>query len=147
VDYEPRLAIGGWGENPALDRARLQIHLDALVASNVAILRAYPDFPRIYSGVVWYRSPEDQCNGCDDDDPWSDAEAARRQGFVDCEDAAAWLAAERIVRDGIPARVAFRIVYDARARRQRIHVTIETDTRRDGSWIGREDPALVLGMK
>lgn len=139
MDYQPRLAIGGWGESLALDRARLQIFLDALVQANVAILRAYPKLPRLYQSGVRYRSPEDQCGGCDEDDPWADALASLAAGYVDCEDAACWLAAERIVRDGIEAHVTARITYDAGSQRQRIHVTVK-------SAAGDEDPALVLGM-
>lgn len=145
LTYRPTLAIGRWGDDPALDAVRLGIWLEALTATNVEILRRRPDLPRLYQSGVRYVSPEDQCNGCDSDDPWADVLEAYESGIVDCEDAAAILAAERRVRDGLRSRVVARREYDPVARRERIHCVTET-TLKNGKVI-TEDPSRVLGMR
>jgi hypothetical protein len=146
--YRPTLAIGAWGRDPALDAVRLGIWLEALTAVNVEILRRDPSIPRLYSAGVRYVSPEEQCNGCDEDDPWADVLAVLAARAGDCEDLAAYLAAERRVRDGLRSRVVARREYVPSERRERIHCVTEThfpDPRHRGLYVPRvEDPSHVL---
>jgi hypothetical protein len=119
-----------------LDGRRLERLLWFLVEDNVDFLAENPDTPLLYESGVRYR-PED---GREEWDaiPWVlENWRTKRQGS-DCEDLAAWRAAELRVRgeNASCTWVAYRepgkLVYHIRVRRG------------DGSL---EDPSVLLGMR
>lgn len=108
-------------------RGALQSALDALTAFNVGWLTLHPQFPALYTSGVRYKRefPREQ---------WDTAPMvlAAREG--DCEDLAAWRAAELRVREGIPARaIPLRT-------RNGWHIVVQTGPARI------EDPSRRLGM-
>ena len=111
--------------------------LGALVAMDVDYLRANPRTPRLYSsGVVYEPEPADQ-------EDWKTIDTVLRDGHGDCEDLAAWLAAERIVKDAIPARCAFRY-RPVQVGGGRVVDLYHILTQHPAGSI--EDPSRVLGM-
>jgi hypothetical protein len=94
----------------AHDRRSLVVLLRILAALNARYLRANPDCPSIYAaGVRYQREPRP---GTPNDAHWGDIgrlerwkpiPLVRHDGYGDCEDLAAWLAAEYQVRHGVNA--------------------------------------------
>lgn len=83
--------------NVPASRATLTAALEGLVAVNVIYLERHPRTPKLYaSGVRYRREPRGQ-------EIWLTIPQVLRAGFADCEDLAAFRAAECIVA-GIPAR-------------------------------------------
>lgn len=80
-------------------RASLEAAVRGLVALNVALMRRQGGVPRLYTTRVRYRR---EPRGVEQ---WRTADRVVRSGFGDCEDLAAYRAAELIVHRGEPARV------------------------------------------
>jgi len=79
------------------DPQLLSAAIEGLVAANFVLMSRVPDaFPPLYQSGVVYRREE---RGHDD---WLTADAVLHFGYADCEDLAAYRAAE-LRRDGIPA--------------------------------------------
>lgn len=115
-------------------RAALRALLDALLAIDVAYLRAHPETPRLYAaGIPYVAEPPGE-------ERWQDVPTTIKRGRADCEDLAAWRAAELRVREGVPATtgIRWRRMPDGS---YRYHIVVEHP---DGQI---EDPSLVLGMR
>lgn len=113
---------------PERDRAIvLTAWLEALTISNVALLLARPDFPSLYQSGVRY-APEGP------KEIWRDAGAVMVDGWGDCDDLAAWRAAE-LRLDGRRASVVLE-----RTRQGYHAIVVDRDTGE------REDPSARLGM-
>lgn len=98
-------------------------------------LRAYPQTPRIYqSGIHYMEEPPGQ-------EEWQDVATIRRMGYGDCEDLACWLAAERVVKDGVPAQAVFMNMGKRPDGATLYHIVVRHP---DGRT---EDPSRVLGMR
>lgn len=117
-----------------LSRESLNVMLRCLYDLDCLYLRAHPEVPALYrSGVRYMEEPPGQ-------EEWQDVATCLRMGTADCEDLAAWRAAELTVRDRIPARPVFR-----------------EQRRADGSYLYHivvqypngqiEDPSRILGMR
>jgi hypothetical protein len=75
--------------------------LVGLTAIDELLLQRHPEWPDLYeSGVFYQEEPAGQ-------EDWQDAPSTLRLGNGDCEDLAAWRAAELRVRYGIQARPSF----------------------------------------
>lgn len=117
-----------------LSHRTLDVLLAALLRIDMTYLRAHPETPDLYqSGVYYQEEPPGQ-------EDWQDVWTSLRMKAADCEDLAAWRAAELNVRLGIRAVPKFIF-----------------ERRKDGSYLyhiqvqlpdGRvEDPSRVLGMR
>lgn len=106
---------------------------EALIAANVAYLKAHPDTPRLYDSGVRYA---EEAPGSDD---WQDIPEMLARGDGDCEDLACWRIAELRVRDGEHA-----IPFLKCAERRHVMLYHVAVRRMDGSY---EDPSRVLGMR
>jgi hypothetical protein len=111
----------------------LEIPAESLTALNYQLMRVAADngaeFPLLYdSGIVYRREPPGR-------EWWESALELVALGEGDCEDLAAYRAAELRYREGDPARVR---IY--RTRRQTFHAIVE---RGDGTF---EDPSRVLAQ-
>jgi hypothetical protein len=109
----------------------LEVAAEALSALNCQLMRAAQaygrEFPPLYSaGVVYRREPPGR-------EWWQTALDVLREGSGDCEDLAAYRAAELRYRDAEPARVR---IY--RTKRGTYHAIVQ---RADGRL---EDPSRVL---
>lgn len=114
---------------PTVDAENFRAALGALCALNVLWLQRHPDTPRLYaSGVRYRREPSGQ-------EEWSTIPDVLSRGYGDCEDLAAWGAAELRMK-GIDARP---IAYQSGPHTW--HAVIELP---DGRRI---DPSKKLGMK
>ena len=110
-------------------RATLTAALTGLTAVNVVLLRRNPNAPKLYaSGVRYRQEPQGREN-------WLTIPKVLSRGFGDCEDLAAWRAAE-LQRAGIRARVVV-----IRSGPKTFHAVV----RLPGGKI--EDPSRKLGMK
>lgn len=117
-----------------IDETTLRVLLDALTVRDIAYLRRHPDAPMLYeSGVVYQEEPP----GAED---WQDIPTSLKLGWADCEDLAAWRAAELVVRHGVDARPDF--TCDVRSDGSRLyHIFVRLP---DGRT---EDPSRELGMR
>jgi hypothetical protein len=111
----------------------LEIPAEALTALNYQLMRVAADngaeFPPLYgSGIVYRREPPGR-------EWWESALELVELGEGDCEDLAAYRAAELRFREAEPARVR---IY--RTRRNTYHAIVE---RGDGSF---EDPARIVAQ-
>lgn len=89
---DPRFVVGYEGVLTAM--------LEALVMADVAYLQVHPMTPPLYaSGVRYQREPIEQ-------EKWLSIGRVRAQGWGDCEDLAAWRAAE-LRRAGVQAKAVF----------------------------------------
>lgn len=120
----------------------LEAVMACMFALNRLYLRRNPHTPLIYaSGVVYRREPRrDDLPGAEQtvrgEERWNTIEEALAQGWVDCDDAAPWRAAELCERWGIQARPRF--VAEGPGL---WHVVVELP---NGT---REDPCRILGMR
>lgn len=122
------------GSERKLSRDVLDAMLELLFKIDIMYLRRHPNTPWLYhSGVKYQEEPIGQ-------EEWQDIPTTLRLGMADCEDLAAWRAAEMVVRQNINAKPVF----------------IE-QRRKDGGYLYHivvlkpdrtiEDPSRVLGMK
>ena len=111
----------------AADKLHLQVALAGLTAIDRALLKLYGgEVPPLYQSGVVYK-PEHP-------DEWESLDILLARGSGDCEDLAAWRAAE-LQEQGVQA---FATVYNVRANKWHAIVRLP-----DGST---EDPSKVLGM-
>ena len=115
------------GASPAYSMKSTQALLDALTAINRAYLAEH-QAPRLYQSGVRYQRERGR-------ESWRAVPAILRAGFGDCEDLAAWRAAE-LQKQGKRARAVL-----VRVAPRLMHVVVE----RGGGRF--EDPSKVLGMK
>lgn len=109
-------------------RATISAALEGLVSTNFCLLSARR-FPALYkSGVRYEREPRGR-------EVWRTVPQVLAAGWGDCEDLAAWRAAE-LRRLGVPARAVA-----IRTGRRRFHAVVQLP---DGSY---EDPSVKLGMR
>ena len=107
--------------------------LDALIAADVAYLRAHPATPLLYgSGVRYLREPPGTDN-------WQDIPRTLELKSGDCEDLAAWRAAELIVHGDARAHCELRTYADGGVTFYHV-ITV----RGDGT---PEDPSRIRGMR
>lgn len=126
----------------------LRAPLEALVVQDVRYLRANPHAPPLYqSGVRWRMEGVNTCTGRPAEH-FATVPEVLRQGWGDCEDLAAWRAAELRLA-GYSDAYAFAVrsggmVHPMLGRVNLIHILVS----RDGSCAPRaiEDPSVVLGM-
>jgi hypothetical protein len=121
----------------ALDeRARetvLRLLLEALVAENLAYLRAHPETPRLLESGVRYELDVPRR------EQWKDIAETLSRGAGDCKDLAAWRIAE--LRFGGEQGAVARVEFYATHGRVLNHVTVR---RADGRI---EDPSRALGLR
>lgn len=108
----------------------------ALYALDVAYLSARPDTPPLYLSGVCYRREPRATRGIVE--LWDTIPQVLAQGWGDCDDLAAWRAAELSVREGV---YALPVLVEAIPGSARYHVVV---WRSDGAW---EDPSARLGME
>ena len=108
-------------------RAMISAALEGLTAANYVLLRS-KHLPPLYRSGVRYRREQP---GKED---WLTADQVLAKGYGDCEDLAAWRAAE-LRLNGIPARAVIR-----RTGAKKFHALVRWP---DGST---EDPSRMLGM-
>jgi len=106
----------------------LEAFLEGMVALNTAIIRT-ESLPSVYDVARYKREPRGREN-------WLHAALVAKRGTGDCEDLAAYRAAELRVFDGEPARVAV-----VRTGTRTLHAVVQ---RADGT---HEDVARALGMR
>lgn len=110
----------------AANRPQLRVALAGLTAMDLAYV---PELPPLYEAGVRYRREAP--------DTWSTADIVYARGFGDCEDLAAWRAAELRITGEDPAATAD--LYEVAPRKWHAIVL-----RGDGTI---EDPSKVLGMR
>lgn len=132
--YAPQFRLRSFdGLDLATRETVLRLMLEALIAANVAYLRANPQTPWLYASGVTYEEEDDE------DDDWNDIPETQRLRVGDCEDLSAWRIAELRVREqeaAIP-----RVTIEASGSRVLYHVSVK---RADGRL---EDPSRLLGMR
>jgi len=117
-----------------LSNATLDVLLTALTRINVRYLQAHPETPLLRDANIRY---EEEPPGQED---WQDIPTCLRMGSADCEDLAAWLAAEYQVRFGVPAH-AFYKAFTKKDGGLLYHILVR---RPDGRV---EDPSRAKGMR
>lgn len=132
------LAMGGGlfagDQEKEMSRQVLDIMLRCLTEIDVLYLRAHPETPRLYESGVFYR---EEPPGQED---WQDIPTSLFMGWLDCEDCACWLAAERIVRDGIQARATWK-AFPREGGGTLYHIVVVHPNGYE------EDPSKILGMR
>lgn len=113
----------------------LNILANALMQIDILSLRLHPATPNLYESNVRY-SPE-----AEGQERWQGIPTTLRNRMGDCEDLAAWRAAELNVRHGIAARPLVVVSQRYPDQKRLYHVVVE---RPDGSI---EDPSFLLGMR
>lgn len=106
----------------------LEGFLEGMTSLNTGIIRA-EGLPSVYEVARYRREPRGR-------EQWYHASKVAEQGFGDCEDLAAYRAAELRVFEGEPARVVVQ-----RTGQKTLHAVVE---RADGTI---EDVARALGMR
>ncbi len=114
--------------------ATLTAVLEGLTALNAVLLQRRPKFPLLYESGVVYKREQRGSRGQPED--WANILQVLKRGWGDCEDLAAWRAAELRVRCEEPAQAVVR-----RSGPRKFHAVV---VREDGFI---EDPSKVLGMK
>jgi hypothetical protein len=133
--YRPTYAIAAFmgREDQELSKRILAVLLEALVQIDVIELVTYPFIPPLYdAGVRYFREQRK-----DVDDDWQDVVTTWVKHLGDCEELAAWRAAELRVRYGIFAWLDFTFEFLPDGSK-RIHIFVR---REDGVV---EDPSLIL---
>ncbi len=131
--YSPRFCLRSFETAARAERENvLMLLFEALIATNVAYLRARPQTPGLYaSGIRYVEEPPGE-------EDWQDIPETLARGTGDCEDLACWRIAELRVRAGEHAHPFLKCA--ARDDGVLYHVAVR---RLDGSL---EDPSRVLGM-
>lgn len=134
--YVVKFQLSCFDEKQHVPRNSLQWVINALCAAlveaDVAWLTEHPEAPNLYeSGVRYVAEPRDE-------EWFADIPTVLGRGFGDCDDLAAWRAAELIVRHGVEARV-FTQRQVKRDGSTLYHVMVQ-------SPLGTEDPSSALGM-
>ncbi len=125
----------GLMKRPKLAAGVVRLYLRALVISNAYYLRNNPNTPYLYQSGVRY-APEPNA-GKFEEFAGIDLVLSRKWG--DCDDLAAWRAAEIRIKEGRPANI---LVYWRKRGSQTIwHVQVR---RSDTGEV--EDPSRLLGM-
>lgn len=107
----------------------------ALYAVDLAYLSARPDTPPLYlSGVRYAREPREVRGRVE---LWDSVPVVLAQGWGDCDDLAAWRAAEL----SLAGVYALPVLVEVAPASGRYHVVV---WRSDGAW---EDPSARLGME
>jgi len=106
---------------------------EALAEANAQWLLENPYAPLLYNSGVYYK-PEPPGR-----EEFFDIPRILRQGYADCEDLAAWRAAELVVRFGIAAET-FSTYQIGPMGNVMFHVQVKTR-------YGIEDPSVFLGMR
>lgn len=137
-----RILVHSGAFNGDTDRAEshavVRIWLEALTLMNVSYLRYHPEAPMLYqSGVRYHTEPRSR-------EDWQDVPTTIYRGWGDCEDLAAWRAAELRQRfgqgkAGRPAKCVFKSRKMADGTTL-YHILVQ---HADGRI---EDPSRVLGM-
>ena len=126
--------------NRELSRKSLDVMLKCLFELDVLYLQSHPKAPGIYqSGVRYMEEPPGQ-------EEWQDIPTCLAMGTADCEDLAAWRAAELTVRHGIQARPFFQ-----EQRRPDgsylYHILVRVPPTAQHPRGAVEDPSRILGMR
>jgi hypothetical protein len=120
---------------PKLAAGVVRLYLRALVVSNAYWLKKNPNAPLLYKSGVRY-APEPNAGKYEE---FASAETCLKRGWGDCDDLAAWRAAEIRVREGRPANIL--VYWRKRDNRTVWHVQVK---RTDTGEV--EDPSRLLGM-
>lgn len=112
--------------------AMLSAALEGLTSMSYVVLNGRRNFPPLYTSGVVYK-PESVISGKRLEE-WLTPDVVLARGRGDCEDLAAWRAAE-LRKRGIPARAVA-----IRSGKRKFHAVVKWP---DGSI---EDPSRVLGM-
>lgn len=133
--YNVTFELGAFnGLVPAnLLKGYLEILVNTLFLLDVRYLQEHPETPLLYRSGVFYLNEN---KGIEN---WRDVEMVLAYGNGDCEDLAAFRAAELVVREGIQARP--RVTFEETPQDILFHVDVLMP---DGSI---EDPSRILGMK
>lgn len=123
------------GVDPEESLYALNVLIRALAEIDAEYLRRHPETPLLYKSNIPY-VPEQESQ-----ERWQDIPTTlkRRQG--DCEDLAAWRAAELNVRAGIDARPEVYVSKVFPDGRRLYHVIVRLP-----NW-DVEDPSFILGMR
>lgn len=121
----------------ALSEQTLQILLHALTNVDVVFLKRHPRVPDLYrSGIRYMEEPPGQ-------EDWQDIPTSLRMRFADCEDVAAYRAAELNVKYGIDAEPYF-ISHKKKDGGMLYHILVKGP---EGRGMKPEDPSHTLGMR
>lgn len=141
------------GANRLVSHATLQLLLDTLMRANMLIMKSEArPLPLLYQSGVRYQA---EPRGVED---WRDCIEVVKRMRADCEDLAAYRAAELRVRHGMNARPRFKFWQDPNNLEQRYHCVVQYSLPMGGfttpqhaknvsPGIWEEDPSKVLGMK
>lgn len=132
--YNVTFELGAFNDvtSGELLKSYLEILVNTLFELNVRYLREHPETPLLYrSGVFYLEEPKQK-------EYWRDIPMVLLYGEGDCEDLAAWRAAELVVRNNINARPY--VTYEDTPNEILFHVAVMTPQ-------GIEDPSSILGMR
>lgn len=133
--YTVRVEFGAWGEDPTLDRARLEIMQEALQKIAHLAYARHPNLPSVYEKCRYRWESDPTGRG----DAYKDVLACIETRSGDCADFSPARAGELGARYGIPATTVIVEQPPDAAGRARGHVVVATEH-------STEDPALALGM-
>jgi len=120
----------------ALSEETLDILLRALTHIDMCFLRRFPRTPNLYDSRIRYmEEPPGQ-------EDWQDIPTSLRMGMADCEDVAAYRAAELNVKQGIKAEPYF-AAHKKKDGGMLYHILVRDQGRRRGV----EDPSRIQGMR
>ena len=140
----------------ALSHEVLQIWLDAMTLTNVAVMKAAKDrgtpLPKLYESGVRYKAEK---KGVED---WLDCLEILRRGFDDCEGLGCYRAAELRCAGISNARARWKYWQSPTTLEQRYHIvtvygpplggfSIPKHAKPIGNGMYVEDPSKVLGMR
>lgn len=135
--YLATYKLDSWAEQAdprAIARGAVAL-TQALVVINLAFLEQVPHVPFLLDSGVVYR---EERNG----EELLDIPAVLRQGHADCEDLAAWRAAE-LIHNGVPAWIECSFA-PTRAKRRGPQYDYHLFV---GTPFGPQDPSVQLGMR
>lgn len=135
LDINAKLATFDAPLHPDAMASLIANWVNALVATNVVYLQTYPNTVALYDSGVYY---QEERFGYED---FFDIPMVLEQGFADCEDLAAWRAAEYLsVGEQAYIVVTWEAIeYDDGDIDILFHIRVQTR-------FGLEDPSQILGM-